>query len=104
MALSISFAGLFRSLRHGAVSRRSLSRSVWLYNRQFSDATGHSGLAQTRLRGAGWDWAPVVLGGGGALIGVAGGGGVEDALTGSFVGSSVGFLISALQFAITRTD
>lgn len=97
VAVPVAFFNLSRGARHERAATRSLGRSVWWYNRQFTDAGAPRGVMEpVQLDGKGWDWLPVVLGGIGAGIGYAHAQDPTEALIGSTLGAVAGGMVTLM--------
>ena len=102
VTIPLTAFAMLRSARHTRTRDHALGRAVWAYNRAFVPDPGPGELPESRLDGAAWNYAPLVLG---ALGGVAGLLADEDGsgpVLGLAPGGLVGGIVGLVQLAVTE--
>ncbi|MEJ2678840.1 MAG: hypothetical protein P8174_07175 [Gemmatimonadota bacterium] len=102
-AVPLWFFSLNREGRYREAASRSLDRSVWWYNRQFSNETVSPDMSMPPVAGPSpWDWSPVATGFVGGIIGYAVDHQASAAFTGSAVGASLGEVVALIKVLADR--
>ncbi|MFW5947814.1 MAG: hypothetical protein ACOCUW_04920 [Gemmatimonadota bacterium] len=100
-AFTVGGFAVARGTRHTRAAENSIQRSVWAFNRPFTDDRRGAPVPAVELNGAGWDYAPLILGVAGGLIGAASDDADHgNAIAGSWIGAGAGVVVAALQMLI----
>lgn len=103
VAVPLWFFSLNREGRDQDAASLSMARSVWWYNRQFSNEAVPPDISMPPVAGGSpWDWSPVAAGFAGSIIGYAVDHQASAAFTGSVVGASLGEVVALVKMLTDR--